>query len=134
MPLNEAELASVLRDLLVIAKVAMPPKLFSEDVRVTRALSLIKTLETGETSARPPNAVGRPPKLDISVLGSKRAVAESGRGISYVTELPWNLVEGLIDAAEDLPLDPAEATAFIVREWLTANGHLPLVPAREDTN
>ena len=134
MPLNDAELARVLRDLLVIAKVAMPPKLFGEDVRVTRAVSLIKTLETGGTSARPPNAVGRPPKLDVSVLASKRAVAENGRGISFVTELPWDLVEGLVAAAEDLPLDPEEATAFIVREWLTANGYLPLVPAREDTN
>ena len=103
----------------------MPPKLFGEDPRVSRGIALMKEMEAGLSASRPPQVTSRPPKLDIAVLASRRAVAETGKGISFVTDLPWDLVEALGEA-EGLPLDPAEAVTFIVRDWLTAHGDLPL--------
>ena len=123
----------MLRELLTIAKVAMPPKLFGQDPRVSRGIALMKELEAGLSPSRPPQVASRPPKLDIAVLASRRAVAETSKGISFVTDLPWDLVDGLI-TAEGLPLDPSEAVTFIVRDWLTSHGELPLAPPKGEAN
>ena len=131
--MDRAGTALVVRELLTIAKVAMPPKLFGQDPRVSRGIALMKELEAGLSSSRPPQVTSRPPKLDIAVLASRRAVAETGKGISFVTDLPWDLVEALAEA-EGLPLDPAEAVSFIVRDWLTLRDEVLLSAAKDGAN
>ena len=56
-------------------------------------------------------------------------------GLSFVVELPLYLAEATAGAQGDgLPLMWSEAVNFIVREWLTANAYLELLPAKEDWN
>ncbi len=120
---SRAELAKVIRDLLRIAKVAMPAKVFGEDPRVTYATALLSRLEYPASSARPPNVTSQPPRIDVAALAQRRAVEESASGISFVAELPWDLV-GAMTAVEKLPADPSDAVNFIVRDWLTSIGKL----------
>ena len=122
-----AELAKVIRDLLRIAKVAMPPKTFGEDPRVTAATAVLESLE-GRSSARVPNVTSRPPQLDIARLAQRRAVEESAAGIAFMMDLPWDLVEAMT-AMPDIPADPSDAMEYIARDWLTSQGTLPSGPA-----
>lgn len=133
--MHGGETAHILRDLLRIAKLAMPPKLFAEDPRVIRAMALLKLLETGHSPSRPPNASGPSPGFDIAALATRRAVDQSAAGVSFVLDLPWELVNALSLAQMDkVPLEPSDAINVLVREWLTANGYLPLAPSPEETS
>lgn len=123
---NQGETAKIIRDLLRIAKVAMPPKLFGEDPRVTRAIALLASLETGLFPSRAPNVSSRPPGFDVTVLAAKRAVEESAAGISFVVDLPWDIAAALTNSDDPLlPLDPADAVTHATRTWLASGGHLP---------
>ncbi|MBL8597370.1 MAG: hypothetical protein JNL14_06495 [Devosia sp.] len=76
------EVGKVLRDLLVVAKIAMPPKLYSQDPRIAAASSLLKRIEQGASPSRPPNIASRPPSFDASAVAGCRASEESKDGIS----------------------------------------------------
>ena len=125
---DASETARVIRDLLVIAKVAMPPKLFGEDPRVTRAIALLALLVPSSPGSRVPNASPRPAGFELAVLASRRVVEESKDGVAFIAELRWDLLEALRRAVTlvDIPLDPSDQVSFIAREWLTANGLLEL--------
>jgi len=103
-----------MRDLLRIAKVAMPPKVFGEDPRVTTATAVLETLE-GRTLGRTPNVTSRPPKLDVARLAQRRAVEESAAGITFTMELPLDLVEAMT-ALPDIPADLSDAMGYIARD------------------
>lgn len=128
--------AKIVRDLLVIAKVAMPPKLYAEDPRVTRATALLKSLEAGLSSSRTPNLASRPPASDVTAMAVRRPVEESRDGISFVVDLPWDLVEALGKALEvdAMPLDPSDALTFIARDWFTAHGYTGLLPGADEAS
>ena len=127
---SRAELAKVMRDLLRIAKVAMPPKVFGEDPRVTSAMAVIESLE-GRAPSRLPNVTSLHPRLDITRLTQRRAVEESATGIAFVMELPWDLVEAMI-TMPDIPADPSAAMEYIARDWLVSQGALSTGPARSN--
>jgi hypothetical protein len=70
-----------------------------------------------------------PPGFDITKLATKRAVEMSLSGISFVTDLPWDVVEGLAAAqADSAPMDPSDAVTFILRDWLATMGYYQLPP------
>lgn len=125
------ELAKVIRDLLVVAKIAMPPNLYAQDPRIATAAALLKRIEQGISPSRPPNTSGKPAGFDVTALAKSRAVEESTEGISFVVDMPWDLVEASWRAmTEDrsYPLDPNDAVNFVLRDWFTAHGYGELLP------
>ena len=123
--ISKAETAKVIRDLLRIAKVAMPGNLNDEDPRVRIARATLMELESSSSPARPPSTTSRTPGLDVSRLPPNVAVEISATGMSFVFELPWDLVDGLHDAqAAFSRLDTPETVVFALRDWLTAHGYL----------
>jgi len=127
--MNRNETAKVIRDLLRIAKVAMPPKLYAEDPRVIVATAALSELEAGVSPARPPNLTSRPPKFDPLALSRTRPIEQSAAGISFLTDLPWDLVSAMTAAQGDvLPLDPSDAVAYVLWDWLTGHGYLDPAP------
>jgi hypothetical protein len=124
--ITQNETAKIIRDLLQIAKVAMPGKLYDEDPRVATAAALLGQWETGVSPARAPNVTSRPPNFDITALAQTRAVEQSASGIAFLVELPWDIVRGLTTSQGDLvPHDPSEAVNFIMRDWLAGRNYLP---------
>lgn len=68
----------------------------------------------------------RGPSLDVTKLTSSQAVEMSSVGISFVLEVPWDLVDALHDAQADFArLDTPETISFALRDWLTGHGYLP---------
>lgn len=136
--MNEAtpgEVAKVLRDLLVVAKVAMPPSLYSQDPRISSAASLLKRIEQGGSPGRVPNTSVKPPGFDVTALAVSRAVEESKDGISFVVDMSWDLVEASWRAMTDdrsYPLDPSEAVGYVMRGWFTAHGYGQLLPIGDE--
>ncbi len=107
---NYGQSPKVIRDLLVVAKVAMPPRLYAQDPRLAAASSMLRSLEQGISAHRPPNSSDRPPDFDVTALALSRPVEESKYGISYVVDLSWDLVEAsaqALAADANYPLDPA---------------------------
>lgn len=100
------EIAPIIRDLLRIAKVAIPPKIYAEDPRVTRATALLKSIETGRSPSRTPNVASRPSTLDVMAMVLQRPVEESFVGISFVADLPWDVVEALAFSASSSSASP----------------------------
>lgn len=122
--MTKDEIASIVEDLLRIAKVAMPPDLFLEDPRVKKARALLVSLGRPSSPARPPN-VGTDARLEepIGQIPDARPV----NAAQMVLE--WDLVDAVLEAREHgLPAEDNAALNFIVREWLTANGYLEASP------
>jgi hypothetical protein len=119
------ETAKIIRDLLRIAKVAMPGHLYDEDPRVLVARAALRELETNSSTGRPPNVTSRSPALDVAKLAPNRSVEMSSTGISFVFDVPWDLVDALHDAQADFAwLDTSETVGFALRDWLTGHGYL----------
>ena len=115
--MTPSEQAKVVTDLLRIARVAMPPDLFEQDIRVRRALDM------PGNSIRVPN---HPPRSHAQRLAELRPVEESSDRLSFVTDLEWDLVLAVTEAQHTvLPLDPSAAINFIVRQWCVSAGFLP---------
>ena len=124
------DLRAIITDLLRIAKVAMPPKLFAEDPRIIRAFEALAELDGPGSSVRVPNVPASP----AARLAEFRAVEESRDGLSFITDLPWDLVDALSEAQKTvLPGDPSAAVNLVIREWLTSAGFL-LPAALGDTH
>ena len=136
--MNEAtpgELAKVLRDLLVVAKIATPPSLYAQDPRISSAAMLLKRMEHGTSQARVPNSSSKPPGFDVTALAVARAVEESKDGISFVVDMSWDLVEAswrAMTADQAYPLDPNEAVNYVMRDWFTAHGYGQLLPIGDE--
>ena len=121
--MTPSEQAKVVTDLLRIARVAMPPDLFEQDIRVRRALEMLAELEGPGNSIRVPN---HPPRSHAQRLAELRPVEESSDRLSFVTDLEWDLVLAVTEAQHTvLPLDPSAAINFIVRQWCVSAGFLP---------
>src|SRR3569832_1683656 len=103
MAMAQNEIAKTIRDLLVIAKVAMPPNLFAQDPRVIVAMAVLKELD-GSSVTRPPNITSRPPQFAVAALAQHRPVEGSSTGISFLCDLPWDLVTGLMLATTSCPV------------------------------
>lgn len=123
--ISKAETAKIIRGLLRIAKVAMPGNLYDQDPRVLIARAALNELEDSAFPARPPSTTSRMPALDVSELTPNVAVEMSATGMSFVLNLPWDLIEALHDAqAAFSRLDTPETVVFALRDWLTAHGYL----------
>ena len=85
--MDEAEVVRVVRDLMVIAKVEMPPGLFAGGPRLMRARALLELAERTLPGQRPPNVTRRPLDLDLHVLASKRAVEELAGSLIWPARL-----------------------------------------------
>lgn len=112
----------------------MPPKLYAEDPRVKRASALLKSLETGLSPSRTPNAASRPPSFDIIGMTLQRPVEQHQSGISFLTDLPWDVVAAMnaeLATTDLFPLDPSDALNYIARDWLTGHGHPGLLQDAE---
>jgi hypothetical protein len=130
MTVSTQDAAKIIRELLRIAKVAMPPDLYHQVPRVLTAMAALKEMESSPTAARPPNITGRLPSLNP---GSDKALEMSPKGVSFVFDIPWDLAEPLAQAQEDHSrLDLEEITHLVLRDWLTGHGYLP--PGPEDPN
>ncbi|MEQ1901601.1 MAG: hypothetical protein ABL866_12810 [Devosia sp.] len=145
--MEKSEIQLLIRGLLDIAKVAMPPELFSTDPRVATAEAFLRS-SPAPLSRVPSISLGAPHGEIAEVIGggyldlgaadpTDPASREVLVAIDAVTgakiELGWDLVEALGRAQkEGLDANPSVAINHIVREWLTAAGFLALVPARED--
>lgn len=124
--MSQAEQAKAIANLLRIARVAMPPDLFEQDIRVRRGLELLKQLEGPGNSVRVPN---HPPKSHAQRLAELRPVEESSDRLSFVTDLRWDLVLAVSEAQQSvLPLDPSAAINLIVEEWCINAGFLKPAP------
>jgi hypothetical protein len=129
------ELAKTIRDLLVVARVAMPPSLYAQDPRISTAAALLKRIEQGSSSSRPPNTSVKPAGFDVTALAVSRAVEESREGISFVVDMSWDLVEASWRAmTEDrsYPLDPNDAVDYVLRDWFTSHGYGMLLPRGDE--
>lgn len=60
----------------------------------------LKSIEMGRSPSRTPNVASRPPTLDVMAMTLRRQVEESFAGISFVVDLPWDVVEALDKALE----------------------------------
>jgi hypothetical protein len=128
-------MAKVIRDLLVVAKVAMPPSLYAQDPRVSAAASLLRLIEGVGSSSRVPNTSTRPPAFDVNRIAGFRPIEESGSGISFVVDMSWDVVEASWRAmTEDrsYPLDPGEAVDYVLRDWFTSHGYGQLLPIADE--
>ena len=118
--ISQNETAKIIRDLLRIAKVAMPGDLYDQDPRVLVAVAALKDLEGSASPARPPNLTSRAPALDTATVAVRTPVELSSAGASFVLELPWDIVDGLHDAqAAFSRLDTPETVLSALRDWLT---------------
>jgi hypothetical protein len=122
--MNPNETAKIIRDLLRIAKVAMPTNLYADDPRVLAGVALVRNIERGERAARPPSVTSRLQSFDLTELSRKTAVEMSNEGVRFVTTLPWDVSDALIESrADDLvPFDIADAVTFVLRDWLVGHG------------
>jgi hypothetical protein len=119
-------LAKLIGDLLDIAKVAMPPKLYAEDPRVKRASAYLVALGRKPDEHRVPNTGPDPLEEILGEIADLRAI----NGTEMV--LDWDLVDGILAAqVHGLSTNNSEALNFIVREWLTANGYLTVQPDQD---
>lgn len=126
--MTQVEQAKAVANLLRIARVAMPPDLFEQDIRVRHGLELLAHLEGPGNSVRVPN---HPPKSHAQRLAELRPVEESSDRLSFITDLEWELVLAVTEAQQTvLPLDPSAAINLIVREWCINAGFL--APPLED--
>lgn len=123
---EQDEVVRSLFELLAIAKVAMPSYLFDIDPRVHRARQLIaKRVQV--TGDRPPSVL--PISATMVDVGTSPSAADLER--MHGAAPPWDISEGL-DAFMETDLAPetrTEAVVLILREWLTAEGHI--VPGDE---
>ena len=124
---TKTELAAMIRDLVRIAKVAMPPDLFEQDPRIKKANAYLVALGDPSPLARPPNA-GR------SFLAALLPELEDLRPVNASKlVLDWDLVDPILAAREHgLSEDDSKALNYIVRDWLIAHGYL--VPTPDETN
>lgn len=125
MQTRNQDVIKALIELLAIAKVAMPDFLYDIDPRVQAALRLLAEIEHPSHS-RPPDLRREPPieMVDITPPPHPGPAAPP---------TPWDISEGL-DAfmgSPEAPLTRSGAVVLILREWLTANGHLQPPPATE---
>jgi hypothetical protein len=125
MQTRNQDVIKALVELLAIAKVAMPDFLYDIDPRVQSALRLLTEIEHPSHS-RPPDLRREPPieMVDITPPPHPGPAAPP---------TPWDISEGLdaFMASPEAPLTRSEAVVLILREWLTANGHLQPPPATE---
>jgi hypothetical protein len=123
--IDQSELSKIIADLLRIAKVAMPPKLYAEDPRVVLASALLGEINATAPTARAPT-VPRPAGFRTSTL-DVRPVEQSASGLSCVIDLPGDLAEAVAKAQGDgLPLPWSDAMNVMARDWLTTNRYLQL--------
>lgn len=129
---DDAMVRKVLIDLLTIAKVAMPSDLYAIDPRVLKARDLLSALAP---QSRPPS-VGREP--DVPHLGSADPDDPWARHVLALLdaepEPQWDIAEAmtLFMLEPEAPTTREAVVSLILREWLTANGYLELLPAVED--
>lgn len=103
------EAAKIIRDLLRIAKVAMPGHLPDEDPRVLVVRAAPQELEASSSTGRSLHTTSRARALDVARLVPKQPVEMSSTGISFVLDVPRDLVDALHDAQADFArLDPPE--------------------------
>lgn len=106
----------------------MPQDLYEQDPRVLAAVAAVRKLEQAVSASRPPNVTSRLPS-DLAALGGKTPVEISGEGIAFVLSLPWDIVDGVTAAHDDiLPFDVADAARFILRDWLVGHGEMAAAP------
>lgn len=114
-------LITLIDDLLTIAKVAMPPKLYAEDPRIKRARAYLIALGERPDGHRVPNTGPDPLEALIGEIVDLRPV----NGSRMV--LDWDLVDGVLAARRDgLSEDDSEALNAIVRDWLIGHGYLEI--------
>lgn len=120
-------LATMIQDLLAIAKVAMPSELFAIDPRVKKAQAYLVALGSPSSSTRPPNTGDDQLKKLLGDIVDLRPV-EASKMV-----LEWDLVDAILAARDrGLNLDDNKALNFIVRDWLIANGYMPRPPEEHD--
>jgi hypothetical protein len=125
--LEKEAVARIVEDLIRIAKVAMPPKLFDEDPRVKKAQALLVSLGRPSPPGRAPNT--GPDELE-AILG---AIVDIRPVDASTIVLDWDLVEGILRARDHgLPTDDSAPLNTIVRDWLIGHGYLD--PPPDDLN
>lgn len=129
---DDATVRRVLIDLLTIAKVAMPAGLYAIDPRVLKARDLLTELAT---SSRPPSIGREPPVPHLGNVDPDDPWARHVLALLDAEPEPqWDIAEAIQQfmLEPEAPATRSAAVALILREWLTANGYLELLPARED--
>jgi hypothetical protein len=133
---TDQELTAILKDLLTIAQIAMPEYLFAIDPRVQKAKAGLDGLR--KDSGRVPSIGGRQETMPhIGSADPADPLAEQIFAALNQTPLPhWDITEALdgFMASEEAPATRQSAVELILREWLTSNGYMPLMPAKEDAD
>jgi len=121
--MHRQEIASVVRDLLTIAKVAMPDDLDALDPRIGRALDTLSMLTSDDIgSLGPTEDVATAMLADPDgpeALGVLAALDEATLPASDITS-------GLdaFMASGEAPASPSAAITGILRDWLGSRGYL----------
>lgn len=129
---DDQTVRKVIIDLLTIAKVAIPGDLYAIDPRVLKARDLLATLAP---QSRPPS-IGREPV--VPHVGSADPDDPWARHVLALLdaepEPTWDIAKALdlFMLEPEAPTTREAVVALILREWLTANGYLELLPAKED--
>lgn len=113
MDLLSSPIVSALRDLLRIAKVAMPDNLYAIDPRIQKATELLANLERVE-------ALDQSTPLQMAALDS----LPSG---------DWDVSAALDNfmLETDAPATRPQAINLILRDWLVGHGYLEPTPDRD---
>lgn len=129
------DLAKVIRDLLTIAKVAMPEHLYEIDPRVRAGQSLLSMLNASRH--RPPS-IARDTGGDIPDLGeadpNDPMTHKVLAALSSVPDPDWDIAAALdaFMAEPDAPVTRPAAISLILRDWLVGHGYLD--PAPDDVH
>lgn len=122
------EIAQSLIELLAISRVAMPEYLYEIDPRVHRARHILAWLEQPSGS--------RPPSIPRAAPVQMVDVAPAQHPGPPPTDTPWDITLGLdaFMASPEAPDSRSDAIILALRDWLTANGYLPLPPSDDQQN
>lgn len=129
---DDQTVRKVIIDLLTIAKVAMPDELYAVDTRVLKARDLLAKLAP---QSRPPSVGREPPVPDLGSADPDDPWARRVLALLDAEPEPtWDIAEALdlFMLEPEAPATRQAVVALVLREWLTANGYLALLPAKED--
>lgn len=126
MKVTNYELARLIRDLLRIAQVAMPPKLYAQDRRIQAAYVMLDNLNASQH--RPPAQVD----LSAEELPADRHRAPDQMVLDVLSKLdsvpaPDPQVAAALDlflSEEGAPAMRHQAIEHILRDWFVGHGYI----------